>query len=146
MFPTYPDEIMRELGLPVPSSGIGQFELYTEIERGLPLSALVRLTNTVLQGTGPGNWALVSIATLSRLRAKPKGKMSPRLSAKVVRLARIWICTIQVWTEPAAAQKFLFSPHMLLRGKRPIDVASSNEIGAELVINILGRLRNGAAV
>jgi uncharacterized protein (DUF2384 family) len=34
----------------------------------------------------------------------------------------------------------------LLKGRRPLDVVLENEIGAELVRGVLGRLEHGSAV
>ena len=45
----------------------------------------------------------------------------------------------------AAARDFLFRPHPMLEDELPVDVVLRSEFGAELVIDILGRLKYGSA-
>lgn len=63
-----------------------------------------------------------------------------------MRLAKIWSLAQAVWGSDEAARGFLSREHQLLDGRRPIDVAIENELGAELVRDILGRLQHGSAV
>jgi len=50
-----------------------------------------------------------------------------------------------VWGSDDAARAFLFRPHPMLEGQRPIDVVLANEFGRPLVEGILGRLQYGSA-
>lgn len=51
----------------------------------------------------------------------------------------------EVWGSDEAARAFLFRPHPMLEGRRPIDVVLANEFGRSLVEGILGRLQYGSA-
>jgi uncharacterized protein (DUF2384 family) len=51
----------------------------------------------------------------------------------------------QLWGTDAQAQRFWTGPHLLLRGRTPLEVASESEAGARRVEQILGRLKFGSA-
>jgi putative toxin-antitoxin system antitoxin component (TIGR02293 family) len=50
-----------------------------------------------------------------------------------------------VWGGEDAARAFLFRPHPMLEGQRPVDVVLATEFGRPLVEGILGRLQYGSA-
>nr|WP_294566564.1 antitoxin Xre/MbcA/ParS toxin-binding domain-containing protein [uncultured Rhodopila sp.] len=75
----------------------------------------------------------------------PAARLSPEEGAKVARIAEVWTLARQVWGSDDAARAFLFRPHPMLEGQRPIDVALANEFGRPLVEGILGRLQYGSA-
>jgi uncharacterized protein (DUF2384 family) len=75
----------------------------------------------------------------------PAALLSPEEGAKVARIAEVWTLARQVWGSDDAARAFLFRPHPMLEGQRPIDVALANEFGRPLVEGILGRLQYGSA-
>jgi putative toxin-antitoxin system antitoxin component (TIGR02293 family) len=146
MLMPYPDEVMDELGLQTPGAkGLTPLDLFARIESGLPVAALERLTRRICPGDSRFKYQIVPKATLSRRQARPRPRLSAEESAKLVRLARIWTQARRVWGDEDAASRFLLAPHMLLLGKRPIDVALGNEVGAEIVEGILGRLQYGTA-
>jgi putative toxin-antitoxin system antitoxin component (TIGR02293 family) len=60
-------------------------------------------------------------------------------------VARVWGLAVDVWRTEDDAREFLFRSHPMLEDKRPIDVVIQNEIGAELVLDILGSLKYGSA-
>jgi putative toxin-antitoxin system antitoxin component (TIGR02293 family) len=69
-----------------------------------------------------------------------------RLSAEQsLRLAAVWIQAARIWKSEEATRDFLVRRHPLLGGGRPIDLVLQNEIGAELVRGVLGRLEHGCA-
>lgn len=72
-------------------------------------------------------------------------RLSPDEGAKVVRLAEVWALAREVWGSDAEARGFLFRPHPMLEGRRPIDVVLANEFGRPLVEGILGGLQYGSA-
>ena len=63
----------------------------------------------------------------------------------MARLAAIWTVARKIWGSDEEARDFLFRAHQLLDGRRPIDVAIENELGGELVRDVLGRLQYGSA-
>jgi putative toxin-antitoxin system antitoxin component (TIGR02293 family) len=64
----------------------------------------------------------------------------------VARIASVWVQAARIWKSEEATRDFLFPPHPLVGGRNPIDLVLQNEIGAELVRGILGRLEYGSAV
>jgi putative toxin-antitoxin system antitoxin component (TIGR02293 family) len=141
-----PQDLMDELGLPsAGAKSLSPLDLFSRIESGLPVASLERLTRRIRPSDSGFKYQIVPKATLSRRQAQPRSRLSAEESAKLVRLARIWAFAKKVWGSEDAASRFLFTPHMLLRGKRPIDVTLGNEVGAEIVDDILGRLQHGTA-
>lgn len=144
------DSLSGVLGLPprrLPTS------LMNEVEKGLPLTALDRLTRAVAPGDGGFAFRLVSRATLARRRkavATSRGSAAAFLSAdegaRVARLASVWVLAREVWGGDEAARDFLFRPHPMLENRAPVDVVLANEFGRPLVEGILGRLQYGSAV
>ena len=124
--------------------------LAAEVDRGLPLSALDRVVRQVAPDDSEFVFRLVPRATLARRRKAVAGKvesarLSPDEGAKVARLAEVWSMAREVWGEDEEARAFLFRPHPMLDGRRPIDVVLANEFGRPLVEGILGRLQYGSA-
>jgi putative toxin-antitoxin system antitoxin component (TIGR02293 family) len=137
---------LRTKGLLLPMS------LMTEVEKGLPLSALDRLAKVVAPDDAAFAFRMVSRATLARRRkalatsrTAAAGRLSAEESARVARLAEVWALARKVWGGDAAARAFLFRPHPMLEGRRPIDVVLANEFGRPLVEGILGGLQYGSA-
>lgn len=132
------------LGLPgadaVPRS---PFDLMDEIEDGLPLAALDRMSRLLAPDDARFKYRLVAKATYERRKA------SHRLSAdegtRLARLARVWSLALEVWRSEAEARDFLFRAHPMLQDQRPIDVVLRGEIGAELVLDVLAGLKYGTA-
>ncbi len=64
-------------------------------------------------------------------------------SAYVERVARLYVMTVEVWNgAERAAAEFLLSPHPLLEGRSPLDIART-ELGARQVEEILERIEHG---
>jgi putative toxin-antitoxin system antitoxin component (TIGR02293 family) len=120
-------------------------ELINDIEKGLPVAALDRLTDLLAPDDADFRFAVVPKGTLARRRSHPGARLSPNESDRVARLAKVWGLAKNVWQTNEDARAFLFRPHPLLTGRRPIDVALATEIGARLVEEILGRLKFGSA-
>lgn len=114
-------------------------------ERGVPISALDQISKRIAPSDVTFKYRIVPKATLARAKSRA-ARLSSTQSTVIVRLAKIWSLATTVWGSDEAARNFLLRPHLLLDGRRPIDVAIENELGAELVREILGRLQNGSAV
>jgi putative toxin-antitoxin system antitoxin component (TIGR02293 family) len=114
-------------------------------ERGVPISALDQISKRIAPSDVTFKYRIVPKATLARAKNRA-ARLSPTQSTVIVRLAKIWSLARMVWGSDEAARNFLLRQHQLLDGRRPIDVAIENELGAELVREILGRLQNGSAV
>jgi putative toxin-antitoxin system antitoxin component (TIGR02293 family) len=126
--------------------------LLDEVEKGLPLAALDRLARSVAPGDAGFPTRLVARATLARRRRAlaaggnaATARLSAEESARVARLAAVWARAREVWGSENDARAFLFRPHPLLDGRRPIDVVLANEFGRQPVEDILGGLQYGTA-
>jgi len=118
-------------------------DLVSDLEKGLPLTALERITHTVAPDDAGFVHRLVPRATLARRRAQPVPRLTADESARVARLASVWASAKDVWKSDEATRRWLFEPHMMLENRRPIDVVLGSEFGRPLVEGILGRLKHG---
>ena len=133
------------LGLPSKGTGRGSpFALISRIEDGLPIGALERVTELLAPGDAQFKYRLVPKATYER-RKKAAHRLSSEEGMRLARVARAWSLARDVWQSEEAAREFLFRPHPMIEDKRPIDVVIQNEFGAEMVVDILGRLKYGSA-
>jgi putative toxin-antitoxin system antitoxin component (TIGR02293 family) len=126
-----------------PGSALG---LMSDVEKGLPLSALDRVVHAVAPDDSGFAYRLVARATLARRRAQHTPRLTPEESARVARLASVWAFAKDVWHSDESARRWLFEPHMMLDDRRPVDVVLASEFGRPLVEGILGRLKYGTGV
>lgn len=126
--------------------------LMREVERGIPVTTADAVARAVAPSDGSFVFRMIPKATLSRrrkafaLRGGGKAALTPEEGGRVARVAEIWASALAVWKNEEDARAFLFRPHPLLEGKRPIDVVLASEYGRPVVLDILGRLRHGTAV
>ncbi|MEJ0015362.1 MAG: antitoxin Xre/MbcA/ParS toxin-binding domain-containing protein [Acetobacteraceae bacterium] len=123
-----------------PASALG---LMSDVEKGLPLSALDRIAHAVAPDDSGFPYRLVPRATLARRRNQHAARLTPEESARVARLASVWAFAKDVWKTDEAARRWLFAPHLMLDDRPPIDVVLASEFGRPLVEGILGRLKYG---
>jgi putative toxin-antitoxin system antitoxin component (TIGR02293 family) len=119
----------------------GPLGLMSEVEKGLPVSALDRIVHAVAPDDSSFGHRLVPRATLARRRTQPSPRLTPDESDRVARLASVWTFAKDVWKSDDEARRWLFEPHMMLEDRRPIDVVLASEFGRPLVEDILGRLK-----
>ena len=105
------------------------------VENGLPVEAVKEL-QAELKRLGvrrPSEYvdSIVSRATLQR-----RDRLKPEEGEQLVRVASVLASAEDVWGDEDDAAKFLTSPHPMLGGAVPIDLALS-EIGARQVEHIL---------
>jgi len=137
-------EMAHVLGLPAKETGTGSpLALIARIELGLPLAALERVAALFAPGDGQFKYRVVPKATYERRKAAHR--LSSEEGTRLARMARVWGLARDVWGSDEAARDFLFRAHPMLEDRRPIDVVIQNEFGAELVVDILGRLKYGTA-
>ena len=120
-------------------------KLVQTITAGLPVTALEHLAAVVAPGDAEFKNHFVPKATLSRRKQAHEARLTAEESDRLARIAKIWTHAVDVWKDENDARWFLFEPHQLLDGEKPIDVALSSEIGADLVDQLLGRLEYGSA-
>jgi putative toxin-antitoxin system antitoxin component (TIGR02293 family) len=136
-------EVSDLLGMIKPKGAIeSPLQFVDLIEKGLPLKALDRIATRIAPSDATFKYRIVPKATLARYTVR----LNATQSTRVARLAGVWALARKVWRSDEEARDFLFRPHQLLEGRRPIDVAIENELGGELVRDTLGRLEYGSAV
>lgn len=140
------------LGIPSDTPMLSM-SLSSEVQRGLPLAALERVSSALAPGDTTFSFRVIPRATLARRkkalaesRTAPSARLSSDEGARVARLAAIWSLALEVWKSEEAARRFLFKPHPLLEGQSPFEVVLANEFGRPPVEEILGRLQYGSAV
>lgn len=139
---TQANTIEALLGLKV-GLDASRLALASSIERGLPITALDRLADSVAPGDGRFKFRLVPKATLERRRKSPSKRLTSEEGDRLARLAKVFSFALDIYKEPARAREFLSRPHPMLDGKAPLDVALATSPGADLVINLLGRAAYG---
>ncbi|HMM63164.1 MAG: antitoxin Xre-like helix-turn-helix domain-containing protein [Mesorhizobium sp.] len=133
------------LGLPPrEAEARSPFGLMSRIEHGLPLGALERVARLLAPGDTQFKYRLVPKATYER-RKKGAHRLSADEGSRLARVARVWSLALDVWQDEDEARDFLFRPHPMLEDRRPVDVVIQSEIGAALVLDILGGLKYGSA-
>ena len=139
--------------LPVPASEISHVmglkkrventeRLMEAIERGLPKNALSAVLGYFSgQAVFSRNELLgkvVSVATFKRRKL-----LKPDEGEKVARIARLIAYARFVWNgDDEPVREFFLSPHPLLEGRKPLDLAFS-ELGAMKVERILANILHG---
>ena len=137
-------EAAKVLGVGGPAHHISSSIQYLAlVDRGLPIKSLELISKAIAPTDTSFKYRIVPKATLARLRFKKK--LNSSQGVIVTRLANIWSRALQVWKSPAEARDFLYRAHPLLENLPPIDLVLENEIGAQLVADILGRLEHGSA-
>jgi putative toxin-antitoxin system antitoxin component (TIGR02293 family) len=135
----------RVLGLETPARPLASELDYLDlVDRGFPVRSLERIVAVVAPADTNFKYRIVPKASLAR--RKPAKRLSPGQSVIVARLASVWAQALRIWKSEDAARDFLYRKHPLLGERRPIDLVLENEIGAELVRGVLGRLEHGSAV
>jgi putative toxin-antitoxin system antitoxin component (TIGR02293 family) len=137
-------EAARVLGMGTPTHPLSSDVDYLGlVARGFPVKALDRLADEIAPGDLKFKYRIVPKASYARR------KMSRRLSAPqsvvITRIASVWAQAVRIWKSEAAARSFLARPHPVLGNRKPIDLLLENELGADLVRGVLGRLESGSA-
>ncbi len=113
---------------------------------GLPVESLDHLARMICPQDAEFKHSFVPRATLARRRKAHALRLTADESDRLARIARVWAHAVDVWKGEPEARDFLFRPHQLLEGRRPIDVALASGTGADVVDQVLGRLEYGSAV
>ncbi len=108
------------------------------VARGLPFRSLERLGARYAAARRAAVEALVLPRT-TRLRREASGVLSAEESERLERLARVTALAEQVFEDREAAEAFLLSPHALLGGVAPLELAVT-DLGARRVEDLLWRL------
>jgi putative toxin-antitoxin system antitoxin component (TIGR02293 family) len=135
----------RVLGVDSPAHPLeSDVEYLSLVARGFPVKALDRIANEVAPGDVKFKYRIVPKASYAR--SKVTRRLSASQSVLVTRIASVWAQALRIWKSEEAARSFLGRSHPVLGSRKPIDLVLENEIGADLVRGVLGRLENGSAV
>ena len=111
------------------------------IRQGIPAGAVESLLKAIQVSQADLAKAL-GIPERTLARRKREGVLNSEESAKLLRLARAVGRANEVFEAPAAALDWLKAPNSALAGKTPISLLDT-EIGAESVLDTLGRIEHG---
>ena len=113
-------------------------DLQRLVANGLPVRALDRTVEYIASSPREAvrlRDRLVPPAT----RKRRKQRLKPAESERVERVARVLVLAEEVWESREDARQVLTTPHALLGGERPLDLAQG-ELGARRVEDLLWRL------
>lgn len=137
-------DVAHVLGLPTSKEGAGTpLGLIHLIERGLPVRAVERVADLLAPTDTAFKYRIVPKGTYERRKAEHR--LSADEGTRLARVARVWSLALEVWGGEEEARAFLFRRHAMLEDQRPIEVVLQNEIGGELVLEILGQLKFSVA-
>ena len=137
-------DVADVLGLPARETAArSPLGLMSRIEGGLPVATLERVSQLLAPGDAQFKYRLVPKATYER--RKTAHRLSSDEGTRLARIARLWSLAVDVWKSEEEARDFLFRPHAMIEDRRPIDVAIQSEFGAQMVADIIGGLKYGAA-
>lgn len=111
------------------------------IRQGIPSSAVDSLARSIRVSQSEFS-TLLGIPERTLVRRKKEGVLSSEESAKLVRMARVTNRAREVFEDFGAALEWLKSPNASLLGATPISLLDT-EIGAESVMDTLGRIEHG---
>jgi len=140
-----PESMAGVLGIAGTGPKATTLDIVDHIQKGFAVKALYRVSDFLAPGDVNFKFQIVSKATLARRKKQPGARLTAHESDRLARLAKVFSFAREVWGDDEGARAFLFRPHPMLRGRRPIDVVLGTELGARLVEEILGRLQYGSA-
>jgi putative toxin-antitoxin system antitoxin component (TIGR02293 family) len=114
------------------------------IEAGLPLASLDKVAVAFAPSDASFKYSIIPKASFQR--AVNSRRLNATQSVLLTRLASVWAQARRIWKSDSGTRDFLFRAHPLLNERRPVDLILENELGAQLVRSVLGRLEAGSAV
>jgi putative toxin-antitoxin system antitoxin component (TIGR02293 family) len=113
-----------------------------QVRKGLGYSTFSRFQrNTGIASTSIAE--LIQIPTRTLTRRKAEGKFAPEESDRLVRAARVFGRTMELFEgDVAEAREWLTAPQPALGGRIPLDFART-QVGAAEVESLVGRLEHG---
>lgn len=115
------------------------------IKAGLPIAALERLAKAIAPDDASFPYRFVPRATLTRRKSASEPKLTVDEGNRVAAVAKVWEFAMEIYRDEEKAREFLYRQHPMLENQRPIDVATDTGVGADLIVNLLGRAAYGGA-
>src|SRR6266700_1922151 len=120
--------------------------LASSVEKGLPVSALDKFAGRISPLDVRGfAYRVVPKPTLER-RRKQKQHLTTDESDRLARVAKVFAFGLEVFRDEAKVRDFLNRPHPMLDDKVPLELALATGLGADAVVNLLGRAAYGGGV
>jgi putative toxin-antitoxin system antitoxin component (TIGR02293 family) len=141
--PTREERMQALLGGPkvLRRRGTSLLQLHAAVEGGLHVAVIEELLKNLRASREELLVALsMSLRTLSR--RQKTGVLSPEESDRALRLARVAAHAEEVLGGRDAAVSWLHRGNRALGGRKPLELVRT-DAGAELVIDVLGRLEHG---
>lgn len=135
----------RELGiyLGLKSEVITTFDIIKLTRNGIKASFAKKLIRDIhINQEEFAKYLGIKIRTLSRRFEKPSEKMNSEESEKVIRMARIFLESLDIFKDMQKVATWLKRPNRTLGELAPISYLDS-DIGAEEVMAVLGRIKDG---
>lgn len=121
--PSTPGEWLRILRAGLPSRGLEALLASLDISRAELCAALNIPERTLARRLG-------------------EGRLAPEESEKVLRLGRVWERANVVFPDEVAARSWMKSPNPALGRETPLSLLDA-DVGADAVLNLLGRIEHG---
>jgi putative toxin-antitoxin system antitoxin component (TIGR02293 family) len=136
---TYKHATVAELLGVRPKAAETTLALAYSVQKGLPVAALDRFAGRVSpQDVRSFAYRVVPKPTLER-RRKDKQPLTTDESDRLARVAKVFAFALEIFRDEAKVRRFLDSPHPMLDDKAPLEIALATGLGADAVINLLGR-------
>lgn len=129
--------VAEVLGIAEPQSNV---ELIDLVRHGLPSEGVTSLSDSL--GISPGElskYLHVSLKTLQRYKGKV---LDINMSDRLLTVALVYSKCVEVFGSKENSISWLKSPVYALGNTRPLDYLDTNA-GAEMVMNLLGRIEYG---
>ena len=137
-------QVAKILAIPMRGRSLSPTEFVARIEEGLKPEIVARVVKAVTPNSTELIYLIVPKATLTR-RLSKRQRLTADESSRLARAAKTWTHALAIWKAPEAAREFLLRPHPMLDGRRPIEMAITTDVGADVVDQLLGRLEHGSA-
>jgi len=120
-----------------------QLDLIYEVNRGLRFRALSNLTQVM----GKDMTDVLSRSTIGRVKSKKNHRFSKEASEAIYNLAKVYSAAADMYGGNFdKARRFVDTPHQLLQGKTPFEVAKQSNVGADVVMALIAQIRSGVSV
>lgn len=108
------------------------------VGKGLPYASLVHVLRRYPERQ-QRHIADIVVPRSTLQRREEEGRLKPAESERLERIVRLTALAEQVWESPEEALEFLTSPHPMLEGHAPLDLAAT-DLGARRVEALLWKL------
>ena len=119
-------------------------DLERAVGQGLPYAALAHVMRAFPERQ-QRRVAEIVLPRSTLQRRETEGRLKPAESERLERLVRLTTLAEQVWESAEEAQRFLTTPHPMLEGQAPLELAAT-DLGARRVEGLLWNLEYGLPV